>query len=219
MPPIAFHHRAFCPNCLRPDAHCYCHLVQPFNPGMEFVILIHKREAQKKIATGRMSYLCLENARLIHGYDNYSKDASVNALITDPKNFSVLLFPGEKSLDIGKTRLSIPEGKNLVIFVIDGTWATAKKTVAKSQNLRRLRRICFYPNRPSGFRVRKQPKLECFSTIEAIHQTIEFLREGESRTHDSLLEVFNLMVANQLEAAQRPKIKCLWKPPRPQTAR
>lgn len=219
MPAALIHHRPFCPNCLRPEAHCYCHLVQPFDPGMEFVILIHKREAQKKIATGRMSYLCLENSRLLPGYDNYSEDASVNAILADPGNHSVLLFPGENSIDIGKAPLLVPEGKNLVVFVIDGTWATAKKTLAKSRNLQQLPRICFYPDRPSGFRVRKQPKPNFFSTIEAIHQTIELLSKGGSRTHDTLLEVFDLMVTNQLEAAQRPKIKCLWKPPRPRTAR
>ena len=71
-------------------------------------------------------------------------------------------------------------------------------------NLLALPRICFTPQKPSNFRVRKQPNSNCYSTIEAIHHTIDLLGdtqgfETKNRQHDGLLSVFNFMVENQLD--------------------
>lgn len=97
--------------------------------------------------------------------------------------------------------------KKLRVFVIDGTWATAKKMVRLSTNLHTLPRICFSSDQPSTFRVRKQPRAGCFSTIEAIHHTIELLGEQngfdlQSGKHHNLLTVFDSMVETQLRFIQ-----------------
>ena len=96
-----------------------------------------------------------------------------------------------------------PTNKKLRIFVIDGTWATARKMIRQSENLKTLPRICFSPTKPSNFRVRKQPDDNCYSTIEAIHHTIELIGDTQGfavqdRTHDRLLNVFDYMVERQL---------------------
>jgi DTW domain-containing protein YfiP len=69
----------------------------------------------------------------------------------------------------------------------------------RQNNLKTLPRICFTPVTPSQFQVRKQPKPFCYSTIEAIHHTIELLGPSfgfdlASRAHDNMLEVFDSMV-------------------------
>jgi len=97
-----------------------------------------------------------------------------------------------------------PKNKKLTIFVIDGTWLTAKKMIKHSHNINQLPRIAFTPVRPSTFRVRKQPHENCLSTIEAIHHTIELLGPTQgfdvnSRKHDHLLDAFDSMVELQLE--------------------
>ena len=113
--------------------------------------------------------------------------------------------PGPRSVDISGGGDVFPRSeKKLTVFVIDGTWATARKMVRLSTNLHALPRICFTPPAPSNFRVRKQPKAECYSTIEAIHHTIELLGESRGfpvaeRGHDHLLRVFDWMVTRQLE--------------------
>ncbi|MDG0816416.1 tRNA-uridine aminocarboxypropyltransferase [Bdellovibrio svalbardensis] len=200
--------RVMCAHCLQPDVGCYCPSIQRFDPGMEFVILIHPIEVRRRIATGRMSSLCLENSHMISGED-YSNNAQVNALIADPDFHSVILYPGADSKDLTpmteteKAEL-FPVGRKLRIFVIDGTWATAKKMVRKSANIKALPKICFSPAKPSNFRVRRQPNTHCFSTIEAIHQSIELLGSVSgfntaSRCHDNLLQVFDKMVERQLD--------------------
>ena len=72
-----------------------------------------------------------------------------------------------------------------------------------SDNLRRLPTICFEPPTPSAYGFRREPRPECYSTIEAIHQVIELfngpdIEDGSARRHDRLLKAFHFMVATQL---------------------
>lgn len=185
---------------------------------MKFVILIHPIEARRRIATGRLSHFCLANSELILGHD-YSANERVNELIKDPGFHPVILYPGVKSSNLSLMTVSertnlFPKGKPLSVFVIDGTWATARQMVNQSQNLQTLQRVCFSPDRPSNFRVRKQPAPGCYSTIEAIHQTIELLGPVakfpvETREHDRLIQVFDQMVEKEIHFRENARrIRC-----------
>lgn len=203
QPPL----RMLCQACLQPDFSCYCSLVRRFDPGIEFVILIHPLELRRRIATGRMSYLCLENARILRGAD-FSRSEEVEAIIHQRGTECMVLYPGPRAVNLsilaGEDRrrvLSAPG--RLVVFVLDGTWSTAKKMLRVSPNLAALPQICFTREHPSTFRVRKQPRENCYSTIEAIHQVIELAGpargfETASRKHDVLLSIFDRMVEHHL---------------------
>lgn len=197
-------YRNLCTTCIQPEFGCYCKTITPINCAINFVILIHPIEAKRRIATGRMSHLCLQDSHLIKG-QNYSNSEELNSLLADPEYHSVILYPGQNSKNITslteKERSSqFLKNKKLRIVVIDGTWATAAKMVHQSENLQKLPRICFTPEKPSNFRVRKQPESYCYSTIEAIHHTIDLFSQSKSvqRPHDHLIEVFNSMVEKQL---------------------
>jgi DTW domain-containing protein len=214
--------RAYCVKCLQSTKTCYCKHIKPFDPKIHFVILTHTRERQKRIGTGRMAHLCLENSTLIEGYD-FQNCQRVNAILQNSSIHSVILFPGENSLDIGNCSRDekatlFPKSKSLAVFVLDGTWSTAPKILQQSKNLWELPRISFQPTKPSRYRVRAQPKEYCFSTVEAIHQTIEHLGplagSPNSREHDTLISAFDHMVETQIDYQNQPKLKCLWKPPK-----
>lgn len=200
-------YRCICSTCFQPDFGCYCSHVHNFDPKINFVILIHPVEAKRRIATGRMSHLCLKNSFLIKG-QNYSTSSLVDELIQDTNYHSVMLYPGATSKNLSlmfehEKKNLFPTDKKLRIFVLDGTWATAKKMIKHSENLKALPRICFSPSKPSNFRVRKQPDINCYSTIEAIHHTIELIGESQGfavqeREHDKLINVFDHMVEKQL---------------------
>lgn len=199
--------RRLCLRCRQPAFSCFCENIRTFDPKIKFVILIHPLEARRRIATGRMSHLCLENSELIEGHD-FSENQKVTSIIEDPANQCFLLYPGHLSTDItgwsleDKATLIAPQ-KRLTLFVVDGTWGTARKMVHLSRNLHAVKRIAFTPPHASRFRVRKQPMEHCFSTIEAIHHSIELLAplqgfDIKSRFHDRLLSVFDHMVEQQL---------------------
>jgi DTW domain-containing protein len=218
-------YRSLCTSCMQPAFSCYCHHIQKVNCQIEFIILIHPIEVKRRIATGRMSQLCLENSKLIKGED-FAENAQVNAILADQDSQCVILYPGKNAQNLSvmseeQKNLNFSQSKKLVVFVIDGTWATAGKMIRRSPNLLKLPKICFVPKGLSQFRVRKQPAPECFSTIEAIHQTIELLGlqrgfQVSGREHDRLLYVFNQMVEKQLtfvrEAYDHPRLRAYRRP-------
>ena len=200
-------YRGYCLTCRQPDFACYCAHIKKFDPAMKFIILIHPIEIRRRIATGRMSHLCMTGSRLILGVD-YSQNKEVEAILKNPNYYSIMLYPGPSSTNITPLHLEerrqlFPQDKELVVFVVDGTWNTARKTVRVSDNLKHLPQISFSPPSPSNFRVRTQPKPECYSTLEAIHHTIELLGPGRgfdtsSRRHDTLLSLFDRLVEQPL---------------------
>ena len=201
-------YRPSCRRCRRPLSGCYCSLIRSFDSDPRFIILSQPREAKHRLGTGRMAHLCLSNSVLIEGVD-FTLDSCVNREIDDPLNFPVLLYPSSDSIDLsklngGERSALIPSRQRLVVFVLDGTWKSARKMIRSSQNLMRLPAISFAPVTPSAYRIRRQPRPQCYSTIEAIHQVIELFaphgagRGAAARPHDNLLAVFAALVDRQL---------------------
>ena len=199
--------RNYCHVCHRPESVCLCDLIQPFDTRTRFVILMHPKEARKeKSGTGRLCSVVLKNSRLIVGID-FTNHQDVNALIGDPEYKSVLLFPTSGAVNLsqdGYQSLGRRHGK-LQIFVVDGTWSLAGKILRLSDNLRALPAVSFTLRQPSNFRIKKQPREECLSTLESIHLLLELGQEqGIERIEDNinqLPDIFRRLVAIQLECA------------------
>lgn len=171
------------------------------------MILIHRGEARRSIATGRMAHLILSNSYLFEGL-NYSDDRRINALIEDPENFPVVLYPGEDSMNLSQmdpiARQSFfPKDKKPVVFILDGTWNYAKRMKRVSRNLNKLPMIQFTPKTPSNFRVRKQPNDFCYSTIEAVHELSRLMDVDSPDSRANLLEVFDYLVNEQIRCQIR----------------
>lgn len=196
-----------CRQCLRPKPSCYCPHIQSFDPKMTFVILTDPLEFRRRIASGRMAHLCLQNSFYQVGR-NFSENTVVNALLNDKANHSIILYPAPgatalHTISAPERATLFPPEKRLVVFLLDGTWNTAAKMYRQSRNLSPLPKYFFTPPRASNFRIRKQPKAECVSTLEAIHHTIELLGPGRhfnlsSGEHHRLLHVFDRVVEEQL---------------------
>lgn len=196
-------YREYCYGCRRAKMNCLCGSIKSFATRMRFVILMHEEEARKqKTGTGRLARLCLENSELLVGVD-FSRDPRVNALLADPAYVPFVLYPGPTAVNFsGMGPGALPEGKNFLVFVIDGTWRTAKTLLNKSPNVKALPRLSFSGNYLSQFRIKKQPMEHCVSTIEAIYY---LCREAEAAGYerigpaaDILMKVFGEMVETQL---------------------
>lgn len=201
--------RALCLRCRQAKAVCDCELFQPFDSKLEFVILIHPEEVRKRVATGRLSHLLLKNSHLIEG-ESFDENESVQKLLQDPSANCLILYPALNSLNLTleRTRPTLPTNKRQVIFVIDGTWRTAKKMLRLSPSLASIPKVSFESPGLSRFEIRKQPAAECLSTLEAIHHVIELIGDQHgfpvaSRQHDHLLEMFDRMVDRQIDYQNR----------------
>ncbi|TMA57127.1 MAG: DTW domain-containing protein [Deltaproteobacteria bacterium] len=201
-------YRAACHSCRRPRAVCYCSLIEPFESEPRFIILIQPREAKHRLGTGRMAHLCLRNSVLLEGVD-FSQDVRVNRELQSPAVFPVLLYPSNDAINLSRQSPAaraalVPAGRKLVVFVLDGTWKSVRKMLRLNHNLASLPAICFEPPSPSTYRIRRQPKFHCYSTIEAIHYVVDLFTPGGNegsvshRPHDNLRTVFNLVIDRQL---------------------
>jgi len=195
--------RSLCRACRKPPPTCYCARIRAFHPSITFVILIHPEEVPRSVATGRMTHLCLANSRFFEGED-FSEHEEVNAIVRDPRNFPLLLYPGKSALNLSTISAQqrqrwLPRDRRPVAFVFDGTWRTAKRIRRLSRNLHGLPEVTFSSETLSAFgEVRKQPEPGCFSTIEAVHHVLRLFSDDSSRAHDNLLDVFLFMVNQQL---------------------
>jgi len=197
--------RTICLACRRPERICLCASIRSFTVSVPFIILIHPKEARRaSTGTARLARLCLENSEILAGVD-FTDDERVNRWIDDPGYEPVVLFPGKTPIELGAKHLSDlkASGRKLCVFVIDGTWITARKIMKLSRNLNRLPRISLAPERPSRFAIRQQPHKLCLSTIESVHDCLALLdREGYLKSggrQRNLLDVFDRMVSIQRE--------------------
>jgi DTW domain-containing protein YfiP len=181
------------------------------------VLLMHPKEYRReRTGTGRLACLNLENSEILPGiaFDGHPR---VRALVDDPANRAVLLYPSP-----GATNLSEPgeaaarfagelRGRRLVVFLVDSTWACSKAVLRASPGLAALPRLQFRPRERSRWIIKRQPRDYCLSTIEAIHELLIALEAAGLDDYVDkrrLLDAFAAMQDYQIEraaAAGRPR--------------
>jgi DTW domain-containing protein len=175
----------------------------------KFVFLMHPKEFKREKAnTGRLTHLCLPNSE-IHMGIGFDEHEAVQALISDPANLTVLLYPGATARNLSNGDLSAADlqGRRLVVLLLDSTWAGARKMLRLSPSLQRLPRIMFNASLKSRYVIKQQPQEGCLSTLEATHELLLALdRTGLDRypLPEQLLNVFARMQDFQIKCAQDP---------------
>jgi DTW domain-containing protein YfiP len=174
-----------------------------------FVFLMHPKEyKQEKAGTGRLTHLCLPNSEIQVGVE-FDQHSAVQALLADPANFPVLVYPGENARNLSRGELAPAElsGRRLVILLLDGTWSSTRKMLKLSPSLQRLPRIMFTPAGPSRYVIKQQPQDGCLSTLEATHEVLVALcRSGldEYPLPGQLHALFDRMQDFQIRCARDP---------------
>lgn len=201
--------RVTCYRCFWPQALCWCGSITAMPTRTRFVFLMHPKEfKQEKAATGRLTHLCLAHSELLCGIE-FDRHERVQELIADPKNFPVLLYPGRDARNLSTGQLAPAElqGRQLVVFLLDATWALGRKMLNLSPSLKRLPRVMFTPTAPSRYLIKQQPHPGCLSTLEATHELLLSLERSDLDTYplpDQLLGLFQRMQDFQLRCAADP---------------
>lgn len=202
--------RVMCYKCYWPQPLCWCGSVTPMPTRTKFVILMHPYEFKRiKANTGRLTHLCLADSEVHIGIE-FDGHEAVQALINDPKNYPVLLYPGRDALDLSKVQKDDPqlfcpatagtntgpaaagngatflkaqlESRRLVVFLLDATWRLVRPMLRLSPSLQRLPKIMFSNAAPSRYVIKRQPEPGCLSTLEATHELLLALdRSGLDR--------------------------------------
>ncbi|MDP3072340.1 MAG: tRNA-uridine aminocarboxypropyltransferase [Opitutaceae bacterium] len=197
--------RMMCYRCYWPARHCWCGSITPMPTRTKFVLLMHPYEHKRvKANTGRLTHLCLRNSELHLGI-GFDDHEAVQALINDPDNFPVLLYPGSDALDLSTAgpddpRLSTLQAqltsRRLVVFLLDATWRLVRPMLRTSLSLQRLPRVMFSGAAPSRYVIKRQPEPGCLSTLEATHELLVALDRAGLDTYarpEQLLGLFQRM--------------------------
>jgi len=193
-----------CYRCFKPKSNCLCPYIKEADTGVKFVILMHPKEAfHQRTGTGRITALSLRESEIIIGVD-FTEDKKVNALLSNPSYFPVLLYPGVDAYTAGSPTLKEKLGtKKLLVFVLDGTWPLAAKMIRLSKNLQKLPKLSFTKGYVSHYTFKKEPEPSCLSTIESCYYLVKELQEaGIAKNADvsSMPLVFSKLVEHQMES-------------------
>jgi DTW domain-containing protein len=188
--------RPLCPSCRRPPRVCYCAALPRLPTRTRVVILQHPRERDMPIGTARMASLCLPQSSLHVGV-RWDGHPELAGLLSDAARPPILLYPAAGARDI----LTDPPPGPVTLVVVDGTWSQAKTVVRDNAILGQLPRYAFTAPAPSQYRIRREPRDEYVSTIEALMYVLGAL-EGDAAAFRSLLEPLRAMVDAQLAACE-----------------
>jgi len=209
-----------CYRCNWPQPHCWCGSITPMPTRTKFVILMHPYEHKRvKANTGRLTHLCLADSDLHLGI-GFDEHEAVQALINDPRNFPVLLYPGRDSRDLSKGELPVADlaGRRLVVFLLDATWRLVRPMFRTSLSLQRLPRIMFTNAAPSRYIIKRQPEPGCLSTLEATHELLGALDRAGLDVYSQptqLIDLFHRMQDFQIRRAAENALRGDRRPPRP----
>lgn len=204
--------REMCYRCYWPKPLCWCGSITPMPTRTKFVILMHPYEFKRiKANTGRLTHLCLAESELHLGI-SFDEHERVQALINDPQNYPVLLYPGREARDLSKGELSAGDfaGRRLVVFLLDATWRLVRPMLRTSLSLQRLPRVMFSNAAPSRYVIKKQPEPGCLSTLEATHELLLALdRSGLDHyaMPDQLLGLFQRMQEFQIKCTAENRLR------------
>ena len=182
--------RALCPSCNRPQSTCLCpYLVQLESPIL-LTILQDKKEAKHALSSAPLLQKSILNTRLIIG-DTFSPETLFGS---DWQTNTALLFPSESAISAS------PENSVTFkhIIVLDGTWKKVARLMHLNPWLNSLQHFSIKADQDSQYRIRKSPRTDGLSTIEA---TVSLFNQmTDSTKFDAVLPAFEQMIQFQIDA-------------------
>ena len=190
----------YCERCGKATKACICQWIQQLDAKTELWILQHPSEVKRAIGTARILTLSLPNAKLWIGED-FSQHEEINQLLAEPDRQAWVVYPGEQALPISSLAGGVAEQANepkRTLILLDGTWKKAYKIWQLSANLQQLPTVSLDNAEQGNYRIRKSPKSQGVSTVEAGYLALTAL-EGDDGKFAPLIDAFNQMIEFQIQ--------------------
>jgi DTW domain-containing protein len=154
---------------------------EPIDNRLELLILQHPREQNEGLATAALTVAQLRRAQLVIGL-SWPNLAAVLGRPADPKRWAVLYLGSARprAFGLGRELVALDRQgrpapdqdtwlRNLDgAVLLDGSWSEAKALWWRNPWLLKLRRLVLDPLHLSSYhRIRREPRREALSTIEA----------------------------------------------------
>jgi DTW domain-containing protein YfiP len=194
---------------------------EPIDNRLFVLILQHPQEKKEALATAALTRTLLRRAELAIGlsWANLSRALAGVGLgrPADPKRWAVLYLGSARPAALGLQRevvaldgrgepaadqeamLRALEG----VVLLDGTWKEAKTLWWRNPWLLKLRRLVLNPQHPSRYgRIRREPRREALSTLEAAALLLKHL-DGGPEIEAALLSALDRLVAEARPSRQK----------------
>jgi DTW domain-containing protein YfiP len=172
------------------------------------LILQHPREKKESLATAALTAALLRRAKLVVGLSWPNLGRALGRPV-DPRHWAVLYLGSVRPRAFGLERDVIaldrhgqPAANQEEMLrdldgaiLLDGSWGEAKSLWWRNPWLLKLRRLVLAPKRPSHYnRVRREPRREALSTIEAAALLLRHI-EGRSEIAAALNGALDGLIA------------------------
>ncbi|MBL8733513.1 MAG: DTW domain-containing protein [Planctomycetes bacterium] len=204
--------RERCYRCLRPLPMCHCGDLPTVATQTRIFILQHPHERGHPFGTARLARLCLPNVSV---HEPWAGFTGTLALPLEVPARTAVLYPHERAVDLDSLS---PADRPEALIVVDGTWAHARRLYRENTWLHRLPHVRLQPAQPSRYRIRREPRPDYVSTLEAIVEALRVL-EPTTRGLDDLLAAFDRMIDRQIAHAAEVKRFGRFKAPRQRESR
>ena len=190
-------------------------LAEPAIPNRLFVLVLqHPQERTEPRGTAAAAVALLERARLVVGLSWPNLERALGRP-ADPKRWAVLYLGSARPQALRNTAAAhrdilvvdrdgqpVPEPDPVLrnldgVVLLDGTWSQAKTLWWRNPWLLRLHRLVLDPRHPARFgRVRREPRREALSTLEAVALVLRHVEPGPQAA-DKLLGALDRLIATQ----------------------
>ena len=194
-----------CERCGKVKRLCVCTNAEPFDNRHFVLIMQHPQEQDKELGTAGILKSMLKNSRLEIALSR-SGLAAVLKRPADPKRWGVLYLGAQKETPVASGLYVLNKKGGLAtdreqilkdlegIILLDGSWSQAKALWWRNPWLLKTRRLLLVPEKRSLYgKLRKEPRRESVSTLEACAQCLNYLGE-DPRIAEGLSAAFALML-------------------------
>lgn len=182
--------RSICSDCERPIKTCLCSEIVQLSCDYQLIILQDPKEAKHALSSAPILAKSIIGSRLIIG----EQFDPIQILGKNWQQESLLVFPSENSLNSEQAQ----QQKFKYIILLDGTWRKVSRLLHLNPWLNELTSISIRASSASKYTIRKSPRDDGLSTIEAAACILNDLHNSQNYT--SILGAFYKMVNLQIQA-------------------
>lgn len=182
--------RPTCQQCERPLKTCLCDVMVQLNCEYHLVILQDPKEAKHALSSAPLLAKSIKQSTLVIGE------------VFDPlvllgegwQNNSLLIFPNDNSL----SQQQVHEHKIKYLILLDGTWRKVARMMHLNPWLSTLPCFAIDSANASQYLIRKSPRVDGLSTIEAAVMVLNNLQP--EKEFSPILAAFHKMIDFQIQA-------------------
>ncbi|CAA0110378.1 Uncharacterised protein [Zhongshania aliphaticivorans] len=183
--------RVICPRCERPLKTCLCDVLVTMScEPYKVFILQDVKEAKHALSSAPLLEKSLVGARRVVG-ETFDPDSLFDRAWQEN---TLLVFPSENAL--AANEISSAKFKNIIL--LDGTWRKVARLMHLNPWLKTLPHMALDIEEISQYKIRKSPRADGLSTIEAAVTALNGLLPGQD--YSVILPAFYKMIDFQIQA-------------------